>query len=239
MQAIVLSRRDVREYDQIVTFYTCEDGKIDLLAKGIKKITSKNAAILSPFFLVDIDYVGGKDLPRLTTVQQVETFDRLSSNLANIKLMAKSLDLINRVFRQEHDRKIFDGLVEWLRLLNNEAEVHQAIFDTFVLKLWALLGFKMVIERCVSCGSVSVENISVASGGVVCKMCAVVKKKDGEIVFPINKSERVLLRKMFEQPLKVINRSLKLEWLPDIHTIIYNFVIFHSHQPLADWGKVS
>jgi len=39
MKAIVLHRRDFREYDQIVSFYTEEAGKREALAKGIKKNT--------------------------------------------------------------------------------------------------------------------------------------------------------------------------------------------------------
>ena len=38
MLAVVLARQDVREYDQIVSFYTQEDGRRDFLVKGVKKI---------------------------------------------------------------------------------------------------------------------------------------------------------------------------------------------------------
>ena len=42
MLAIVLSRRDFREFDQIVSLYTKEKGKLEVLARGVKKITSKH-----------------------------------------------------------------------------------------------------------------------------------------------------------------------------------------------------
>ena len=48
MQAIVLSRRDFREFDQMISLYTREQGKLELLARGLKKVTSKNAAHLEP-----------------------------------------------------------------------------------------------------------------------------------------------------------------------------------------------
>ena len=38
MLGIVLSRRDIREFDQLIVFYTREKGKIEVLARGIKKI---------------------------------------------------------------------------------------------------------------------------------------------------------------------------------------------------------
>ena len=42
MYAIVLMRRDFRENDQIITFYTKDNGKVEVLARGVKKIISKN-----------------------------------------------------------------------------------------------------------------------------------------------------------------------------------------------------
>jgi len=41
MLAIVLNRRDFREFDQIISFYSQEHGKIEALARGIKKLQVK------------------------------------------------------------------------------------------------------------------------------------------------------------------------------------------------------
>ena len=66
MQAIVLARRDIKENDQIVSFYTLEKGKVELLARGVKKITSKNSAHLEPFSFVDVEVTEGKEINYLT-----------------------------------------------------------------------------------------------------------------------------------------------------------------------------
>ncbi len=60
MHAIVLSRRDIREADQIITLYSREAGKQELIARGIKKITSKQTALLEPFCYMTYDVVAGK-----------------------------------------------------------------------------------------------------------------------------------------------------------------------------------
>ena len=54
MIAVVLGRRDFHEADQIISCYTKEKGKVELLARGVKKITSKNSAHLEQFSFVDI-----------------------------------------------------------------------------------------------------------------------------------------------------------------------------------------
>jgi hypothetical protein len=81
MEAIVLSRRDFREYDQIITVYTKEQGKLELLARGVKKIVSKNTAHLEPFSYGMIESVPGKEILHLTTAQPLHTFPFIRSNL--------------------------------------------------------------------------------------------------------------------------------------------------------------
>ena len=71
MQAITLSRRNFREFDQIVSLYTEDLGKVELLARGIKKITSKQAAHVEPFSLVTLEIARGKEVDHLTKVQTV------------------------------------------------------------------------------------------------------------------------------------------------------------------------
>ena len=61
MLSIVLNRHDFRENDQMVSLYTKERGKVAVLAKGIKKITSKNSASLMPFSLLEADILPGKE----------------------------------------------------------------------------------------------------------------------------------------------------------------------------------
>ena len=46
MLAFTLQRQNFRENDQIISFYTKEAGRIEPVARGVKKIVSKNAPAL-------------------------------------------------------------------------------------------------------------------------------------------------------------------------------------------------
>ena len=74
MLAIVLARHDVREFDQMISLYTRDAGKIEVLAKGIKKITSKNSSNLEVFSVVDVEVAPGKEIDHLTKVQPFKIF---------------------------------------------------------------------------------------------------------------------------------------------------------------------
>ena len=77
MQAIALKRKDFREVDQMISFYTRECGKLELLARGIKKIESKNSPHVEPFSYADIEFAAGKELYHLTKVQPIQSFKNI------------------------------------------------------------------------------------------------------------------------------------------------------------------
>ena len=65
MQAIVLSRRAWREYDELVTLFTYDLGKVQGLAKGSKKIVSKQSPHLEPGAIVEVTIIPGREIDHL------------------------------------------------------------------------------------------------------------------------------------------------------------------------------
>jgi len=120
MKAIVLSRRDFREHDQVISVYTKDLGKQDLLARGIKKITSKNSAYLEPFSFVDIEIIKGKELDYIGSVQPVNYFKNIRQDLQKSLKAQLVVGLINRVVQvEEKDEKLFLLLKSWLEFLDS------------------------------------------------------------------------------------------------------------------------
>lgn len=239
MQAIVLARRDFRESDQLVTVYTKEAGKQEALARGLKKSTSKNAAALLPFFLLELEIIPGKDLGHLTKVQIVESFTAIPASLLAMKLVSISFDGINKIIRgQEHDARIFNGLVEWLRFLDQEPKIQSEILDVFFLKMWAHLGLKIELDRCVLCGKKEAVAIDVKNGGVLCNDCTAKKEVSDRSIVPATDKEINLLKLILVKKLSEANDLLHGTKLGKMHDIIYAFIQFHSHQPIADWAKL-
>lgn len=143
MFAIVLSRNDTREFDQMVSLYTREHGKVEVLAKGIKKIVSKNSANLKVFSLVDIEVAQGKGVDHLTKVQSVNIFKDIYSDFDKIFLSGYIIKIANEnILIGEQDKRIFDLLLSFLEFLNSAASVNSfALATGFVFKLWHCLGF--------------------------------------------------------------------------------------------------
>ena len=143
MLAIVLSRRDFREYDQIVSLYTREWGKREAFARGVKKISSKNAASLMPFSLLEVEIVPGKEIDHLTKAQPVKIFANIISDLEKIMVVQYAGKLLDEfILPHERDERIFNLLAGFLDFINEAEKIASLnLAASFILKLWDCFGF--------------------------------------------------------------------------------------------------
>lgn len=165
MLSIVLSRRDLREFDQMITLLTLEQGKVEALARGVKKIVSKNSAALEPFFYVDAELLHGKEMFHIGSVQPLEAFVHIRSDLTKIRLAAHSVALCDKLLVDRlADAHIFQLLLGWLVFLNENEIQYHFLLDSFVIKLLRVLGFDVVSAE-VECGVVVQERLTVLADG--------------------------------------------------------------------------
>lgn len=152
MQAIVLSKKDFREFDQLTTLYTKDQGKVELLSRGIKKIVSKQAAYLLPFSFVEAEVVSGQEIDHLIRTQPIELFKNIRIDLKRSLLADYIVKLVDQLLVVgEKDERIFELLVEILTFINQTPVVHDNLLLSFIAKLLQLLGFTPVLDQCVVC----------------------------------------------------------------------------------------
>jgi len=142
MLSIILVRHDFRENDQIISLYTAERGKLEVLARGVKKILSKNAAYLEPCFLVNAEMVPGKEIIHLIKAQPVNLFKNIRADFSKIYLAGYLMKLLDKLLKPEDaDKRIFQLVVSFLEFLDQTDFVNPLLLDAFLLKLFSLLGF--------------------------------------------------------------------------------------------------
>lgn len=145
MLAIVLARTNSKEYDQAISLYTREQGRLELLAKGIKKITSKNSSTLEQLACVDIEIAHGKEITYVTKAQPSVLFKQIYADFEKITLASYAALLVNeQVLVGEKDQRIFDLLFSFLEFVNSAEKIKSLnIATSFILKLCYYLGFSM------------------------------------------------------------------------------------------------
>ncbi len=144
MQTIILYRRDFRESDQIISLYTLEKGKQEVLARGVKKITSKNSAHLEPFSFVEVEIVPGKEIDHLTKVQPINYFSEIRKDLQKSLSASYIVSLTDKlVHGGEVDERIFQLLKTWLEHVSLN-QFKSMLVGGYVVKLLTLLGFDIL-----------------------------------------------------------------------------------------------
>lgn len=173
MLSFVLSRRDFRESDQVITLFTAEKGKIEVLAKGVKKITAKNSAFLEPFFLIEAEVVEGKEIWHLTKTVPIEIFKNIRENLEKSLLAGYVCEILNIILpERSSEKKIFDLLLGFLHYIENAKEVGRGLAISFLWKILCLQGYLPTLKNCAVCNEEKeTKYFSAMHGGCVCDDC--------------------------------------------------------------------
>lgn len=152
MESIVLARRDFREFDQLVSIYTKDRGKVELLARGVKKLISKNSAHLEPFSSLMIEMVHGKEVDHLTKVVPINFFVDIRKNINKSLAAGYVVSFLEKIVEAgEPDKKIFDATLSWLKFVDKVEKFNPVLVDGYIIILLHCLGLEPVLDKCVVC----------------------------------------------------------------------------------------
>lgn len=104
VEGIVLKGVNFGEADKIITVFTKQYGKLNFIAKGIRKITSRKGGNLDLFNLVTLSLAKGKNLDIATEVQTINTFLKFKKDIKKVDLAFQFCQLVYclTAFNQEN-----------------------------------------------------------------------------------------------------------------------------------------
>lgn len=170
-EAIVLKRRDYGEADRILTVFTPEQGKLVLLAKGVRKTRSRKAGHVEPFTYSTLLVARGRTWDLITQAETIEPFLGVREDLERTSYAYYFAELLDG-FTEERDSQpsLFALFRETLGRLNVTQEL-RLLARSYELRLLALAGYQPQLFHCVECRDrlEPVTNyFSPADGGVLC-----------------------------------------------------------------------
>jgi DNA repair protein RecO (recombination protein O) len=173
-EAIILKRVKLGEADRIITFYTPRLGKVQGVAKGVRKTTSKLAGHLEPFTRSALVLAKGRNLDVITQAQALDNYLSIRADYERTARALYLLELIDRFTPDQLEniglyRLLREGL-EWLAA----GEAGDASLRLFEMRLLTLTGYRLELRRCVLCQqplAATAAHFSPAGGGVVCDDC--------------------------------------------------------------------
>ncbi len=139
-EGIVLKRRNFGEADRILTIFTLQSGKISVLAKGVRRITSRRAGNVELLNRVTIFLHQTRGMPILTEAQSIETFSRIKEDLTLSTYTFHIIELVDKLTAENQEsRLLYEHLVQVLKRL--EIKPRQILIRAFEVKILTLMGF--------------------------------------------------------------------------------------------------
>lgn len=167
----MIRHREFGEADRILSLYTLEKGKVQAIAKGVRKIKSRKAGHLEPFTQVILQLAKGRNLDVITQVDTIRNFENIKKNLILTAQASYVLEILDRfTYEEGENRPLYNLLIETLVRLDNGISPAIAV-HYYEVHLMDILGFRPQLQECVVCGAaIQPENqyFSAKLGGVVC-----------------------------------------------------------------------
>ena len=138
---IVLARTNYGEADRIITVLTQDNGKIRLIAKGVRKIRSKLAGGIELFSVNDIIYLPGKgDLGTLVSSRLRTNYGDIVKHIDRTMYTYDVLKLIHKITEDSPEPEYFLLLQHMLDALNTSSITIDSIRVWFHMQLLKLGG---------------------------------------------------------------------------------------------------
>jgi DNA repair protein RecO (recombination protein O) len=95
--AIVIAHAEYGEADRFVRIFTLENGKLNTLAKGVRKIQSRKAAHLEPFTHSALVLARGQSFWIITQAETLNAFTGIHDDLKKTTDAAYVLELVDKI----------------------------------------------------------------------------------------------------------------------------------------------
>lgn len=169
LEGIILSLRDYREKDVLVRLLCKTHGYQSIVARGVRSITSKNAAVLQPYAQVrcHVDFHERKTLHHLRSADNLDSYRSIRADLEKSTIAGVLCECMEKAELEDG----YSLLVEALEHLANTQQPY-ALLALFYSCINRSLGIEPYVDGCVICArEQGICAISYAHGGFVCRHC--------------------------------------------------------------------
>ena len=141
-EGIILKSVGSNEVDRLLTVYSEKLGKINVQAKGVKKVESKLRGHIEPISYSQLILVEGKNFLILKDAVLIDQFLDIKKDLKKIKIAKELMKMIDEaIIGEEKDEDIWKLILHTLKSIENDKiNLKSLIFD-FQHHLIKLLGY--------------------------------------------------------------------------------------------------
>ena len=172
---IVLSRFDLGEADRVLTMITPEHGKIRVIAKGVRRPTSRLGGSLEPFAELNVGLARGRTFDVVTEVRVGHAWLKLRDRLESAATAWYIAELADRSLEERHEAEPLYALLRRAYELLDAGMAPGRVARWYEMHLADELGQRPEVDRCVECDRMLEATGSFRwvppLGGVLCDRC--------------------------------------------------------------------
>jgi DNA repair protein RecO (recombination protein O) len=173
-EAVIIKRSNLGEADKILTIFTPNFGKLRVVARGVRKVTSRLAGHVELFTRSQMLLAKGRNLDIITQSQTIDAYRPLHDDLSLIARASYAAELLDKLTPDALEiYPAYKLMVETLQLLCVDPDPDR-VLRWFELQLLGYLGYAPELMKCIECRNdlaPVVNAFSPALGGVVCASC--------------------------------------------------------------------
>ncbi len=140
LEGIILKRSNYGEADRLLTIVTPFKGKISVIAKGVRRITSRRAGNVELLNKVRMHMFQAQGMPLLTEAESLQTFQRIKSDLTLSSYASHIAEITNKLLPENQPNYgVYQLLLTILQIL--EKNPRQIFIRAYEVKLMTELGF--------------------------------------------------------------------------------------------------
>jgi len=173
--AIVLTRFDYGEADRIMTLFTPTHGKLKVIAKGVRRTTSRLGGALEPLAELRVALARGRTFDVVTQVEVNHAWLRLRDSLESAATAWYLAELADRSLEERHEAEGMYALLRRAYELLDAGMDAGRVARWYEMHLADELGVRPEVDRCVECDRM-LETDEIFRwvpplGGVLCYRC--------------------------------------------------------------------
>ena len=169
-EGIVIRRTSYKEGSAMISVLT-KDRIRSFLAKGVLKITSKNAASVNLFTKSRFQTFNGKEGEFLRVGEVLCSYPNITKDFEKLAILDFISEMTNSLIGTNDAEGIYEYLVKTLECLNGEFSPLTALLIYFA-KVLKTSGYGLDVDSCAICGKkTSISALSYKDGGFICENC--------------------------------------------------------------------
>lgn len=234
LTGIVLRHIDYGEAERLFIMLT-PTGKYKAFAKGVRKVTSKNAGHLELFSHSHIQLVeGNSNRYIISSALAIDKFDILANHIEKFAIAMFACEYIDIVVTEDDDNAYHRLLLILKILKNNEYNPNVILFVLAHLSIIA--GIQPAIEMCAECGEETQPDdiyYSIENGGVICQYCRTSASAQTLDLHTIK-----ILRNMYRNMENPMTYKISMPMITFVANLLYKHITSALDKPLKTWKMV-